>query len=321
MMLSKEQALDYYRKMRQIREFEETIHRQNTTGEIPGFLHLYCGEEANAVGVCAHLTDNDYIASNHRGHGHCLAKGSDPRAMILELYGRADGLCKGRGGSMHIADLDKGSLGANGIVGAGGPLAAGAALTQKLKGTENVAVCFHGDGSTNEGYMFEAMNMAVMWKLPVIFYCENNGYGEFTGIDYALGANSIAERAAAFGMPAKQINGNDFFEVYREAGMAIEHCRAGKGPYYLEADAVRFYGHYEGDSQLYRTKEELKNLKDNDCLINFRNVVTAEGLLTDADLDAIDSEVVAEFAGYLEEVKQSPWPAAETLCDNVYINY
>ncbi|MBB6521019.1 thiamine pyrophosphate-dependent dehydrogenase E1 component subunit alpha [Pseudoteredinibacter isoporae] len=321
MAITKEQALNYYRKMRQIREFEETIHRQNTTGEIPGFLHLYCGEEANAVGVCAHLSDEDYIASNHRGHGHCLAKGSDPRLMMMELYGREEGLCRGRGGSMHIAELDKGSLGANGIVGAGGPLAAGAALTQKLKGSKNIAVCFHGDGATNEGYMFEAMNMAVMWKLPIIFYCENNGYGEFTGIEYALGADSIAERAAAFGMPAKKINGNDFFEVYREVGEAVEHCRAGQGPYYIEAEAIRYYGHYEGDSQLYRTKEELKNLEDNDCLLGFRKKVTSDGLLTDAELDAVDTDVIEAFKVYLDEARSAAWPATETLCDHVYINY
>lgn len=326
MTLTKEQLLDCYTKMRQIREFEETLHRQNTTGEVPGFLHLYCGEEANAVGVCTHLTDADYIASNHRGHGHCLAKGSDPRLMMMEIYGKEEGLCKGRGGSMHIAELDKGSLGANGIVGAGGPLAAGAALTQKIKGTNNVAVCFHGDGSTNEGYMFEAMNMAVMWKLPVIFYCENNGYGEFTGVDYAVGAKSIAERAAGFGMPAKQINGNDFFEVYKDMGKIIEHCRSGKGPYYVEAQAVRYYGHFEGDGQLYRTEEEKKNLRDNDCLLNFRKKVVADGSLceesiSDAELDAIDEAVVAEFVAYVDECKAAPWPAVETLTDNVYINY
>ncbi|MFV0477737.1 MAG: thiamine pyrophosphate-dependent dehydrogenase E1 component subunit alpha [Parahaliea sp.] len=321
MSFTQEQLLNWYRKMRQIREFEEIIHRQNTTGEIPGFLHLYCGEEANAVGVCAHLSDDDYIASNHRGHGHCLAKGSDPKGMIYELYGREDGLCGGRGGSMHIADLDKGSLGANGIVGAGGPLAAGAALTQKLKGNQHVAVCFHGDGSTNEGYMFEAMNMAVIWKLPVLFYCENNGYGEFTGIDYSLGANTIAERAAGFGMPVKRINGNNFFEVYREAGEAIEHCRAGKGPYYIEAEAIRFYGHFEGDSQLYRTKEELAGLRDNDCLKQFRKDAIAMGLVSESDFDAIDEATVAQFQDYLTQVKQAPWPSPQSLCNNVYISY
>lgn len=322
MTLSRDQLIHAYQQMRMIREFEETIHRQNTTGEIPGFLHLYCGEEANAVGTCMHLTDQDVIASNHRGHGHCLAKGSDPRAMVMELYGREEGLCRGRGGSMHIADLDRGSLGANGIVGMGGPLTIGAALTQKVKKTNNVSVCFHGDGSTNEGYMFEAMNMAVIWKLPVIFYCENNGYGEGTGVDYAVGANSIAERAGGFGMPTKQIDGSDFFEVYREMGEAVEYCRQGNGPIYVEAKAVRFYGHFEGDPQLYRTKEELADVRENaDCLKKFREKVVSEGLLEHSDLDAIDEQTVAQFKGYLEDVREAAWPAPETLCDNVYINY
>ena len=322
MTLTKEQTVKYYREMRQIREFEEVIHRQNTTGEIPGFLHLSCGQEANAVGVCAHLNDADFIASYHRGHGHCIAKGSDIRSMMMELYGRDEGLCRGRGGSMHIADLERGSLGANGIVGMQGPLAIGSALTQKVKKTNNVTICFHGDGATNEGYMFEAMNMAVIWKLPVVFYCENNGFGEGTGVEYATGAKSIADRAAGFGMPAKKINGSDFFEVYREAGEAIEYCRAGNGPIYIEAEAHRFYGHFEGDPQTYRTKEEMADTRENkDCVKNYRALVIADGIVEEAELDAIDEAIVAEFEEHLEVVKQAPMPAPENLCDNVYINY
>lgn len=322
MSLSKELLLKSYRGMRTIREFEETIHRENTTGEIPGFLHLYCGEEANAVGVCSHLTDRDYISSNHRGHGHCIAKGSDPRLMVLELYGRAEGLCGGKGGSMHIADLDRGSLGANGIVGAGAPLSVGAALTQKVKGRDTLAVCFMGDGASNEGYVFEAMNLAVILKLPVVFYCENNGVGEGTGVDYAVGAASIADRAAGFGMPAKKIDGTDFFAVYEEMAEVVAHCRAGKGPYFVEAETVRFYGHFEGDPQAYRLKEEIADARQNrDCIRKFRDRVITGGVLEAAELDAIDAELVADFKAYVAEAKQAAWPLPSQLNENVYISY
>lgn len=322
MNLNKEQLLEAYRKMRHIREFEETIHRENTTGEIPGFLHLYCGEEANAVGVCSHLSDQDYISSNHRGHGHCIAKGSDPRLMVLELYGRAEGLCGGKGGSMHIADLDRGSLGANGIVGAGAPLSVGAALTQKVKGRDTVAVCFLGDGASNEGYVFEAMNLAVVLNLPVIFYCENNGVGEGTGVDYAIGAASIADRAAGFGMPAKKFDGTDFFSVYEGMDEVVAHCRAGKGPYFVEAETVRFYGHFEGDPQAYRLKEEIADAKENrDCIKKFRETVIADGLLEVQDLDAIDAEVIAAYKTYVADAKQAAWPLPADLTTNVYVSY
>jgi pyruvate dehydrogenase E1 component alpha subunit len=322
MALSREQLLQAYRKMRTIREFEETIHRENTTGEIPGFLHLYCGEEANAVGVCAHLSDRDYIASNHRGHGHCIAKGSDPRLMVLELYGRAEGLCGGKGGSMHIADLDRGSLGANGIVGAGAPLGVGAALTQKVKGRDNVVVVFMGDGASNEGYVFEAMNLAVVLNLPVIFYCENNGVGEGTGVDYAVGAASIADRAAGFGMPAKKIDGTDFFAVHDEMAEVVAHCREGKGPYFVEAETVRFYGHFEGDPQAYRLKEEIADARENrDCIVKFREKVLADGLVDVAELDAIDAELIATYETYVADAKKAAWPLPSELTENVYITY
>jgi pyruvate dehydrogenase E1 component alpha subunit len=322
MAMSRELLLQAYRNMRNIREFEETIHRENTTGEIPGFLHLYCGEEANAVGVCLHLSDRDYIASNHRGHGHCIAKGSDPRLMVLELYGRADGLCGGKGGSMHIADLDRGSLGANGIVGAGAPLGVGAALTQKVKGRDNVVVVFMGDGASNEGYVFEAMNLAVILKLPVIFYCENNGVGEGTGVDYAVGAASIADRAAGFGMPAKKIDGTDFFAVHDEMGEVVAHAREGKGPYFVEAETVRFYGHFEGDPQAYRLKEEIADARENrDCIKKFREKVLADGLLEAAELDAIDAELIATYETYVADAKKAAWPLPGELTENVYITY
>lgn len=322
MTLKKEELLEAYRRMRTIREFEENIHRENTTGEIPGFLHLYCGQEANAVAVCMQLEDTDYIASNHRGHGHCLAKGADVKGMMLELYGKQDGLCHGRGGSMHIADVSRGILGANGIVGAGAPLATGAALTAKTLGTGGVAVSFQGDGASNEGYVFEAINMAVIWQLPMIFYFENNGYGEFTGHDYVVGSKDIAGRAAAFGLPAVRIDGTDFFEVYEAFGEALKRARAGKGPSVIEAQAVRFYGHFEGDPQAYRSKEELENVRENrDCLKILRQRLLKGKKASAKELDAIDEEAVDLINACREAAKAAAYPDPATLEDNVYVSY
>ena len=322
MALKKEELLEAYRKMRTIREFEENIHRENTTGEIPGFLHLSCGQEANAVAVCMQLDDTDYIASNHRGHGHCLAKGADVQGMMLELYGKDEGLCKGRGGSMHIADVSKGILGANGIVGAGAPLATGAALTAKTLGNGGVAVSFQGDGASNEGYVFEAINMAVIWQLPMIFYFENNGYGEFTGHDYVVGSKDIAGRAAAFGLPAVKIDGTDFFEVHEAFGEAVKRARAGKGPSVIEAEAVRFYGHFEGDPQGYRSKEELADARENrDCLKIMRQKLIKGKKATAGELDAIDQEVIDLINACRETAKAAAYPDPATLQDNIYVSY
>jgi pyruvate dehydrogenase E1 component alpha subunit len=242
--------------------------------------------------------------------------------MVLELYGRGEGICGGKGGSMHIADLDLGSLGANGIVGAGAPLSTGAALTLKTKGSDGVAVCFQGDGSTNEGYVFEAMNLAVVLQLPVIFYVENNGFGEFTGVDYAVGAPSIADRASSFGMPTKQFDGTDFFAVYSEMADVIEYCRSGRGPYFVESQAVRFYGHFEGDPQRYRTDEEMEDSRENrDCIKLFRQRVVSEGLVTEEELNAVDEDLMETYKSYVQEAKLAPWPAHETLEENVYVSY
>jgi acetoin:2,6-dichlorophenolindophenol oxidoreductase subunit alpha len=322
MQPDKKVLVDCYRKMRQIREFEESIHRENTSGEIPGFLHLSSGQEANPVGVCSHLSSEDVISSTHRGHGHCLAKGTDIKGMLMELYGREQGVCGGRGGSMHISDLSVGSLGANGIVGAGGPIATGSALSQKMRKTTHVTVCFHGDGATNEGYMFEAMNLAVIWQLPIIFYCENNQYGEFTGAKYSVGANSILARAKGFGMKTIAIDGTDFFDVYKESKNAIDHCRSGNGPVYIEASTVRFHGHFEGDPQLYRSKEEVEDsIENRDCIKKFRQRVIKEKLLSEEDLNRIDVQVVDQFREALDEVRAAPMPNPESLLNNVYISY
>lgn len=322
MQLSREQLTQAYRKMRTIRDFEETVSEEFSAGNIPGFLHLYAGQEACAVGMCENLGDEDVIGSTHRGHGHCIAKGCDVEGMMHEIFGRKSGLCGGKGGSMHIADLDVGMLGANGIVGGNPPLAVGAALAAKTKKTGTVAVSFSGDGSSNQGTTFEAMNLAVVLKLPVIFVIENNGYGEGTAASYAIGADDPAARAAGFGMPAITIDGTDFFEVYQASRDAVEHCRAGKGPMTIVMNAVRFYGHFEGDPQLYRGEGELETLRsERDCLKVFRQKVTEAKLLEHADLDAIDKEVADYIAETVVNAKAAEFPGQADLETDVYVKY
>src|SRR5215470_15055797 len=252
MQLNKNETLRAYRIMKTIREFEERIHVEFATGEIPGFVHLYAGEEASATGICMHLNDHDKIISTHRGHGHCIAKGCDVYGMMAEIYGKKNGLCGGKGGSMHIADLSKGMLGANGIVGGGPPLACGAALALKRAGTGNVAVAFVGDGGANQGTTLESLNLAAIWKLPCVFVIENNGYAEATSCRYSVSVKDIADRAQGFNMPGIKVDGHDFFAVYDAAGNAIERARDGGGPTLIECKVARYFGHYEGDTQAYR---------------------------------------------------------------------
>ena len=320
--LSKEQLLHAYRRMKTIREFEERLHLEIQTGEIPGFTHLYSGQEAVAVGVCEHLADDDYIVSTHRGHGHCIAKGCDVIGMMKEIYGRADGICKGKGGSMHIADFDKGMLGANAIVGGGPPIAVGAAIATKLQGNGKVTVSFTGDGGTNQGTVFEAMNMAVVLKAPTVFIFEDNGYSEHTGASYAVGSGDIAGRAEGFGMPAVKVDGADFFAVYEAAGEAIERARRGEGPSAVECSITRYFGHFEGDPQLYRAKGEVEGFRETmNCLINFRQRTSDDGLLDTAELDAIDEEVLSLIDDAVATAKESPRPKPEDVLEDVYISY
>ncbi len=322
MQLSRDELIRAYRLMRRIRAFEERIVKEFEAGNIPGFIHLYAGQEASAVGVCMHLSDRDKIGSTHRGHGHCIAKGCDVKGMMHEIMGKADGLNNGKGGSMHIADMDKGMLGANAIVGGNPPICMGAALAAKTKGEDFVAVSFSGDGASNQGTTFEAMNMAVVLQLPVIFVLENNGYGEATGSDYAVGSKDMAGRAAGFGMPAVKVDGTDFFEVHRAAGEAIERARSGGGPTTIETVAKRFYGHFVGDPQLYRSEEERKaTLEHGDPLKNFRARVLEAGLLEVGDLDAIDDEILAEVDAAVESGLAAPVPDAATLTTDVYVRY
>lgn len=322
MSLSRERLRRAYRQMKTIREFEERLHTEIATGEIPGFTHLYAGQEAVAVGVCEPLSDADYIASTHRGHGHCIAKGCDLTGMMKEIYGRRDGLCKGKGGSMHIADFEKGMLGANAIVGGGPPLAVGAAIACKLRKEGNVSVAFGGDGSCNQGTVFEAMNLAVVLNVPAIFVFENNGYSEHTGASYAVGSKDIAARARAFGMPAETVDGSDFFAVHDSMQRAIAHARATGGAFAIEALTTRFYGHFEGDPQRYRARDEVARHRETmDCLKRFRARMAESGELGATELDAIDREVLAEIDAAVAAAKAAPFPTENELTTDVYVRY
>jgi len=322
MQLSREALLKAYRDMVTIRRFEERVQEEFSKGSIPGFVHLYAGQEASAVGVCSHLGPKDHIASTHRGHGHSIAKGCDVTGMMAELFARKTGLCGGKGGSMHIADLDLGMLGANGIVGGGPPLVVGAALAAKTLGTRNVAVSFTGDGGSNQGTTFEALNLAVVLKLPAVFVFENNGYGEYTAASYAVGSHDIAGRAGGFGMPSTKVSGDDFFAVHDAARDAIERARDGGGPSAIEVDTCRFYGHHSGDAQLYRGKDEVKRLREErDCIRNFRRRVGEAGLLTARELDAVDGEVADLIEQAVVTARAAPPPEAGALMTDVYVSY
>lgn len=322
MELPRERLLDAYRRMRRIRAFEEKLAELVTAGRLAGFLHLYAGEEAVAVGVAAHLGDGDHFASTHRGHGHCIAKGVDVRAMMAELFGRATGTCKGKGGSMHIADLSKGMLGANGIVGAGIPLAVGAALSARVRRTGGVSVAFFGDGASNQGQFHEGLNLAAVWKLPAIFVVENNGYGEATPTEFVTPVRDIADRAGSYGIPGVIADGMDFFDVFAKAGDAIARARTGDGPTLLECKTYRYFGHYVGDNLQYRSKEEAERWRQQrDALEAFERRTAGEGWLSAADLRAIDGEVAAEIDDAVRFAEASPFPDPSEVDTDVYVAY
>lgn len=323
MQLSRDQLVQAFRRMCTIRAFEERLHDEIATGEIAGFTHLYCGQEAVAVGVCEHLDEDDKIVSTHRGHGHCLAKGCDVTDMMKEIWGSSEGLCKGRGGSMHIADVDKGMLGANGIVGAGAPIAVGAAMSLKIDGKGKVAITFSGDGACNQGTTFEAMNMAVVTKAPCIFVFENNHYSEHTGFEYAVGtSNDIASRAEAFGMKVWRGDGCDFTSVYETMREVLEYVREGNGPAAVEFDTERFYGHFEGDPQRYRGEGELDRIRETrDCLKIFREQVTGAKLLEEKELDEIQQAAIDDVDAAVEASRKAERPTAANVTDDVYVEY
>jgi pyruvate dehydrogenase E1 component alpha subunit len=320
--LSAEQLLEAYRVMRTIREFEERLHTEFATGEIPGFVHLYAGEEAIAAGVCSHLTPDDYVASTHRGHGHAIAKGCDVKGMMAEIYGKKTGICHGKGGSMHIADIDQGMLGANGIVGGGPPLVCGVGLKAKVTGTDQVAVSFTGDGGSNQGTFLEALNLASAWHLPCVFVVENNGYAEATSSAFHQAGVDVAKRADGFGMPGIVVDGFDFFAVHEAAGEAIGRARAGGGPTLLECKVGRYYGHFEGDQQTYRGPNEVDDLRrDRDCLAALARRATEAGIVEAGDLEAIDREVGTLIDEAVDEAKAAPDPTPADVLTDVYVAY
>ena len=321
MQLNREDLLKAYSGMCLMREFDEAVHVEFAAGNLPGFVHLYVGEEASAMGICMHLNDGDTIASTHRGHGHCIAKGCDITGMMKELFGKKEGICGGKGGSMHIADLSKGMLGANGIVGGGPPIVCGAALTYKTKKTNNVSVGFFGDGASNQGSISESMNMASVLKLPAIFVCEDNGFAESTASSYAVGGTLI-DRAKGFGLKSYKVDGTNFFEVYETFKEIVEKVRSGDGPAFLHVGTNRVYGHFEGDAQTYKTKEETESIRnDKDPLKIFKKKVVDSGLLDSKQLDDIESEMKSIVDKSVVESKSADFPSEKDLLTDVYVKY
>ncbi|GAC1359776.1 MAG: thiamine pyrophosphate-dependent dehydrogenase E1 component subunit alpha [Ktedonobacteraceae bacterium] len=319
MQLDKGTLLRLYETMVTIREFETRVKEEFAKGRIPGFVHLYAGEEAVATGVIANLKDDDTITSTHRGHGHCIAKGCDVNGMMAEIFGKADGLCKGKGGSMHIADVSKGMLGANGIVGGGPPLACGAALSAQVLGTDQVCICFFGDGAAQEGTFHESLNLAAIWKLPVVFIAENNGFAESTPASYHCAIENIGDRAASYGIPGASVDGMDVFAVYEAAQEAISRARQGRGPSLLECKTYRFNGHFEGDQQLYKTDELQQSMIAHDPISHFRAVTTGQNLLSNQELDAIDTRIKQSIENAVTFADNSPYPALSEVATDVYV--
>jgi len=316
--LSPERLLGFYRDMLLIRRFEERAAELRMAGLIPGFLHPYIGQEAVAVGVCAALGRDDVITSTHRGHGHMLARGADPRRMYAELYARRDGYNRAKGGSLHMIDTDLGFLGANGIVGGGIPLATGAGLQLKRTGVKAVAVSFFGDGATNEGAFHESLNLASLWTLPVLYVCENNLYGEFTRQDRHQTVKDIAVRAGSYAMPGAIADGNDVLDVYRVARQAVARARAGEGPTLVEAKTYRHRGHYEGDMGAYRPADEVAEWLERDPILTFGARLASEHGVEQGALDEVAAEVETTLEEAAAFAEASPHPAPEEALEDVY---
>ncbi len=317
--LSKEQLLKMYKQVQEIRQFDDKVKQLVSKGKVPGMTHFSVGEEASSVGAMAALNSDDIITSNHRGHGQAIAKGIDLNAMMAEILGKYTGICKGKGGSMHIADVESGNLGANGIVGGGHGLAVGAALTQQMKKTGKIVVCFFGDGATNEGSFHEAMNMASIWKLPVIFYCLNNGYGISANIHKMVNVDHLYERAAAYGMPFKYIeDGNDAVSVYNTFKEAVDYVREGNGPIFVESITYRWYGHSSSDPGKYRTREEVEEWKKKDPILKLANYIVGNKIATEEELKNIELEVKNTVDGAVKFAEESPLPPLETAFEDIY---
>jgi TPP-dependent pyruvate/acetoin dehydrogenase alpha subunit len=323
MDVGKDKMLEMYRSMQRIRQFETKTRDLALANELPGFVHVSIGEEASATGVCAALRKTDYITSTHRGHGHLLAKGGQLNRMMAELYGKRTGYCKGKGGSMHIVDYALGILGANGIVGGGLPIATGSALGAVIKGKDDVTACFFGDGASNEGTFHESLNLAAVWKLPVVFVCENNGYGEFTPMQTVTSVRDIAQRAQAYNIPGHIVDGNDVMEVFRFASEAVARARAGEGPTLLECKTYRWEGHVVGEAAFlgegaYRPTKEVEEWKLKCPIIRYQQFLLSGGKIAKAELDRIDAETTAELEDAIKFARESEFPAVSEVTDDVY---
>ncbi len=317
---SPETLLDLHRRMVRIRHFEEAAGRLAEQNRLPGFLHLYVGEEAVAAGVCANLDDDDQISSTHRGHGHLVAKGGDYGAMMAELMGNATGYCGGKGGSMHICDLDLGMLGANGIVGGGVPIAVGAGFANKYRGSDRVSVVFFGDGASNIGAFHEAANMAAALSLPVLFVCENNEYGEFTPRDRTMAITDVVDRAAGYGMPGAIVDGMDVVAVWEAANEAVSRARRGEGPSFIEAKTYRFYNHHGVQTlgMKYRSDDELEQWKQRDPIELFEDRLAAAGVLDADGAQAVHAAAEADIEAAIAFAEESPLPDPDSLLVDVY---
>jgi pyruvate dehydrogenase E1 component alpha subunit len=318
--LTAAKAHEMYRLMVRVRLFEERARDLYMRNILRGALHLYIGMEGVAVGACAALREDDYITSTHRGHGHCIAKGGRTELMMAELMGKATGYCKGKGGSMHIADMDRGILGANGIVCGSLPIAAGAALSSKLLNQGRVAVSFFGDGGANIGPFHESLNFAAIWKLPVIFICENNLYAISTKFEQATAVPNVADRAAGYNIPGVVANGNDIVDVYAKTRAAVERARRGEGPTLVEAKTYRFEGHNMGDPQNYRSKDEVEKWRKIDPILRFEDYMRSRGLGNDEAFQTIQAEATEEIDRAVEFAQNSPEPALDEVMTDIYAN-
>jgi acetoin:2,6-dichlorophenolindophenol oxidoreductase subunit alpha len=315
----KQTLIDLYTRMLTIRRFEERVVKEFSEGKISGFVHSYIGEEAIAVGVCAHLNKTDRIVSHHRGHGHCIAKGADIRRMMAEIYGKKTGYCKGKGGSMHIADFSIGMLGADGIVGAGLPIAVGAATAAQLEGGSAIAAVFFGDGACQEGEFHEALNLAGIWKLPLLFVCENNQYGVNTPADYALAAKEITRMPEAYHIPARVVDGNNVTAVYQAAQEIISRIRSGQGPAFLECRTYRWHKHFLSTYlEDLRPREELEAWKKKCPIAVFEGRLLADGIMTREESKAIEEKTMARVEEAIQFALESPFPRPEDALEDVY---
>ncbi len=318
MKLKRELCMNMLSKMYEIRFFEETVDDLFARGLVHGTMHLSIGQEASAVGSIFALRDEDYILSTHRGHGHCIAKGADIKLMMAEFLGRETGYCRGRGGSMHIADMGGRNLGANGVVGGGIPLAVGVGLSLKMRRRDEIVMGFFGDGAANQGSFHESLNMAAIWDLPIVYVCENNQYGMSMSVRKACKIENISQRAAGYGMRGVTVDGNDVLEVYDAATEAVKRARAGEGPTLLECKTYRWKGHSKSDQERYRTKEEIEAWKEKDPIKRFRETLISEGVISEGEAKQIEEEASQTIAEALEYAMASPEPSVDTVLEGVY---